>query len=275
MGRYIIKLKDRYFDYSTVVDAPVTEPMTLDAYRAEYCRKFGQGAIRELDQRLERVEVKGTSSHIHSSAWDTIAHNRAGPEESCLSMDEFLEWVEESKQSEAPDKEPWIYTYTGTRYYIMNPTAEQMNIRDIAHALARLCRFGGHTQGFYSVAQHSVLVSRTVPSQYALEGLLHDASEAYLGDMIHPLKQNMPEYRALEDRTQKVVAEAFGLTYPFPPSIGEADRILLGTEARDVLATPKVYTESLQPLPERIKPWDHHLAECAFLDRYTELTEAK
>ena len=77
----------------------------------------------------------------------------------------------------------WMQTYTGERFWPLDPRIEDIHIRDISMALGKLCRYGGHTIFFYSVAEHSVLVSEYVPEEYALWGLLHDASEAYLSDI--------------------------------------------------------------------------------------------
>ena len=73
----------------------------------------------------------------------------------------------------------WLQTYTGKKFYPFDPREEEVDILDIAHALSQLCRFGGHTKEFYSVAEHCVLVSMCCPSEVKLLGLLHDAAEAY------------------------------------------------------------------------------------------------
>lgn len=100
-----------------------------------------------------------------------------------------------------------------------------IEIEDIAHALARICRYGGHVSGFYSVARHSLLVAEHVETEHALYGLLHDASEAYIGDVITELKHadDMSLYRSLETRVMSKIAERFGLNHPFPASVKEAD----------------------------------------------------
>jgi hypothetical protein len=83
----------------------------------------------------------------------------------------------------------WIMTFTGKHFYPYSPIVEDIDIQDIAHALSQICRFGGHCSRFYSVAEHSILVSIRCPQELKLVGLLHDAAEAYLGDVPTPLKQ--------------------------------------------------------------------------------------
>ena len=86
-----------------------------------------------------------------------------------------------------------IITFTGKIIDPINPDPEDIDIRDIAHSLSQQCRFTGHTSEFYSVAEHSVLVSEAVPARDAALGLMHDATEAYLADLAKPIKA---EFRA-------------------------------------------------------------------------------
>jgi 5'-deoxynucleotidase YfbR-like HD superfamily hydrolase len=172
---------------------------------------------------------------------------------------------------------PWMETYLGIRFYPTNPRHEDINIEDIAHALSQQCRYAGHVKSFYSVAEHSVRVSQIVPSEHALWGLMHDAAEAYLQDMIRPLKCVHPlgdEYRKLEDELMLQIALKYGLSWPMPPEIKHADNVLLFTEQRD-LRLKYLYwqdSEKYTPLPETIVPWSPDLAKYRFLKRFEELS---
>jgi len=93
-----------------------------------------------------------------------------------------------------------------------HPAPEQIDIADIAHALSNICRFGGHSCHFYSVSQHSVLVAALAPPHLRREALMHDAAEAYLGDVIKPLKNILgTAYTDIEDRFEMVICDKFGL----------------------------------------------------------------
>ena len=101
----------------------------------------------------------------------------------------------------------WIQTYTGKPFDIFEPDQMSINLWDIAHSLANQARFNGHTMEFYSVAQHSIIVSRLVPNHLDMEaiGLLHDASEAYIGDLVRPIKKSMPSYVEVEEKIQRLI----------------------------------------------------------------------
>lgn len=165
----------------------------------------------------------------------------------------------------------------------LDPDPEQINIFDIAHALSNQCRFSGHTRRFYSVAQHCVLVSRTVPEKDKLWGLLHDASEAYLVDIPSPLKNDLfgEQYREVEGRLMGAICEKFGLDPEMPPSVKVADNSLLGTEVRDLL--DEVKDEEARKtlwdpwlfaptLPNRIVPLFPIDAETQYLTAFNELS---
>jgi hypothetical protein len=116
-----------------------------------------------------------------------------------------------------------ILTSSGRYFDIMRPTVDMVVEIDIARGLANTCRFAGHTREFYSVAQHCVLVSKLVPREFALAGLLHDAAEAYVGDVVSPLKQYLPNFKTIEQRIERVIARKFGLSFPWPKDVKYAD----------------------------------------------------
>jgi 5'-deoxynucleotidase YfbR-like HD superfamily hydrolase len=108
----------------------------------------------------------------------------------------------------------FIQTVTGKRFYPLEPRAEDVDIKDIAHALSNQCRFAGHVRAFYSVAQHSVIVAGYLPPYLALHGLLHDAAEAYTFDCPAPIKPGFPQFVEIEARILSAVYERFGLPSP-------------------------------------------------------------
>lgn len=130
---------------------------------------------------------------------------------------------------------PVIQTFSGIYFNLLNPCPEDVRIDDIAHALANLCRFGGHTRRFYSVAQHSLLVAELVPPGLAFQALLHDAAEAYCGDMVSPLKMCVPGYVTIQKRIEAAIAERFNIPAELPDEIKRADLVALATERRDLM----------------------------------------
>lgn len=136
----------------------------------------------------------------------------------------------------------WIETYSGIKFWPLDPQPREVNLIDIAHALAMLCRANGHCATFYSVAQHSLNVSNELAylgysAQVQLLGLLHDASEAYLSDITRPVKKHLPEYIAMERQLQTTIFQAFSL---FPTEteleiVSQADNTLLAHEVRTLM----------------------------------------
>jgi hypothetical protein len=164
-------------------------------------------------------------------------------------------------------------TYSGLPFWPLDPRTEDVRLEDIAHSLSNQCRFNGHCKQFYSVAQHSVLASFYVPEEYAVEALLHDAAEAYVGDMIRPLKAMVPEFVAIDDRVDAVIRQRFGLPAKMSEPVIKIDMILCATERRDLLVDhPSVDWGSLPlPLDRKIVPYSPQLSKEVFLERAREL----
>ncbi len=170
----------------------------------------------------------------------------------------------------------WIQTWTGKQVDPLAAHATDIDIRDIAHALSMLCRFNGHCRTFYSVAEHAVRVSYAVPEDDALWGLLHDAAEAYVTDLPRPVKQRLPAFSDIEDALLAVIMASYGLPWPMPAAVAEADDRLLATELRDLMGPPpEPWGLNVEPLAEAIEPWPWQEAERRFLARFAELTGAR
>ena len=171
---------------------------------------------------------------------------------------------------------PTILTAEGTYFDFTDPAGSAFGIWSIAHALSNICRYTGHCAVHYSVAQHSVLVSYQVPAEHALAGLLHDAAEAFIGDVAKPLKRLLPDYQALEARVEAAVFARFGLPPELPACVKHADLVLLLTEKRDLMpacANREWNLQGVQPMERRIRPWVPEQARTAFLQRFEELTD--
>lgn len=157
-----------------------------------------------------------------------------------------------------------VRTQSGVYVNVINPTPDMIVIEDIAHSLSNLCRFGGHTKDFYSVAQHSILCADLVEGkEHKLAALLHDASEAYLIDVPSPLKKHLPDYRKIEDNMMKVIANKFKIKFPFDKKIKEADEKMLKTEWSILLEQDK----------EDFFCWSPPIANLKFMKMFRKLTK--
>ena len=172
-----------------------------------------------------------------------------------------------------PPHHDWFQGANGKAVSIWNPDPNDIDIEDIAGPLSKLCRFGGRCKEFYSVAQHCVFVSEIVPEEHALWGLLHDACEAYVGDVVKPLKNQLPHYTQIEELHQRAICERFGLSWPEPPEVNLADKVAVMTEKRDLLHEPPYpWIDLPDPHHREINPWSSYYAEARFLSRFFELT---
>lgn len=178
----------------------------------------------------------------------------------------------------------WILTRSGRKFDLANPTADMVDPADIAHSLSMQCRFNGHTNRYYSVAQHCYLVADMVPPEDRLAGLLHDATEAYVGDMVRPLKEGMRDwanchglacaYEVAEQRVWEAICDRFSLSPVLPPSVKHADLVALATEKRDLMpAHPEPWPclGGIAPHPAYIDPWQPSYAAIHYHQRLLQL----
>lgn len=168
----------------------------------------------------------------------------------------------------------FVQTYTGKPFYPLEPKAEDICLEDIAHALSLLCRFGGHVRRFYSVAEHCVLMSYAVDPENAKWALLHDATEAYVGDVVWPLKEELPEYKLAENEIMSLICDKYGLPREQPQQVKEYDRRIVIDERDALMATtqsPWPALEGYRPLGVEVRgvsPWQ---AEAMYTTRFIQL----
>lgn len=175
--------------------------------------------------------------------------------------------------SDTMRKGDWMQTASGGVFWPMDPRPSEVRIEDIAHSLANMCRYAGHCREFYSVAQHSVIVSMHVPAGDALWGLMHDASEAYLVDVPKPVKRFLAGYQEIEFSVMRAVSRAFGLPEEMPQSVKRADAAILADEAAHLMGpAPRPWGLTVPPLGVHIDPLPPIDARRLFLDRFTALT---
>lgn len=169
----------------------------------------------------------------------------------------------------------WMSTYTGRKFWPMDPDYREIDILDIARALSMQCRYNGHVKKFYSVAEHCWLVSLACP-EYPLWGLLHDASEAYLSDIIRPVKPYLQEYIEAEKNLMVAVCRRFALYPVMPQAVKEADNRILVDEARALLTCEgKDWNLPYEPLGAAIIGLPPEEAEKLFLHRFAQLTAGR
>ncbi|MGC0151016.1 phosphohydrolase [Chromobacterium vaccinii] len=166
-----------------------------------------------------------------------------------------------------------ILVNSGILFDPIRPNPADIHVEDIAHALSNVCRFNGHTREFYSVAQHSVIVSQLVPSKLALAALFHDGSEAYICDVTRPVKPHLEGYACIEQRIQDAIGAAFDIAPALfkHPEIARADLIALATERRDLMPNhpaPWPCLAGLSPLPHAIHAVGPETARAMFIGAY-------
>lgn len=185
----------------------------------------------------------------------------------------------------------YINTWSGRKYYPLEPEKLDVSIDDIAHGLSHINRYGGHLDvDFYSVAQHSYLVEELVldkiegsttkfSNKYIrLQALLHDATEAYLGDIPSPIKKVLPDYKALEKRLQEHIFNFFGLPPVMYPIIKQEENKLLvpeivnlsyGWDLNEFFGENSYSTEYIDM---GITYWPPRKAKARFLGKFNEIS---
>lgn len=170
---------------------------------------------------------------------------------------------------------PYIGTYLRGRFYPLDPRPEEMFIEDIARSLSMQCRYNGHIDRFYSVAEHSVIMSYMASTDDVAKWcLMHDATEAYIGDMVRPLKFLFPEFSEMEDKVHLVLAERFDLPYTMPDEVKKWDDVICSNEKEALISGGEHWTNMPPPHPTIKVPkteFGPAAAEALFLMRYKEL----
>lgn len=172
----------------------------------------------------------------------------------------------------------WMQTFTGKQFWPLDPRADEICIEDIAHSLSMQCRYAGHCQRFYSVAEHSIHVSYVIEPEFAIYGLLHDAAEAYLVDVPRPVKPFLDGYRAMEDRLWEEICYRFNLWTDRvkEAAIKRADNAVLLAEKPVLMPhTPAPWNVPGEPADVRIVGYTPEQASRMFRERFHELTTGK
>lgn len=185
-------------------------------------------------------------------------------------------------------EDEWIETYSHRQFFFSRPWESEVRLEDIARALSMQCRYNGHVDRFYSVAEHSVLlcdyVHKTVNArdggamrkQMALHALLHDAAEAYTSDIPRPFKNRLPIIRELEHEIDAAVLGHFGLPAEKPAWLKELDTRIVRDEKTQAKCSSdrRWWHDGLEPLGVQLHFWTPAMAEVQFLGRYYRLTDA-
>lgn len=167
----------------------------------------------------------------------------------------------------------WMQTYTGIHFDLDSPSIENLDIKDIAHHLSMLCRFNGACAFHYSVAEHSVRVCDSLPDNLKFAGLMHDAAEAYIGDIIRPVKT--PKIKHLEARLNYLIAKKWDIANWNNSQIKFADDVLLATEHRDLMKDEPGWVKLPPPLYSTIVPISQPAAKILFMDRFKQYSGVK
>lgn len=163
---------------------------------------------------------------------------------------------------------------SGKWFDLLDPWNSDFSINDIAQGLANICRYSGQCSGFYSVAEHSIHVSDTV-EEFKLEALLHDATEAFLGDITRPLKLLLPRYKEIEATVEDAIFSRFGLNPASKSVVKLADLLVLAAEQNQVMPAGTDYWAAgsgIQKANIRVEFLSPEEALKRFMAKFTNLT---
>lgn len=182
----------------------------------------------------------------------------------------------------------FLQTKTGQQFFPKEGVISAIELEDIAHALSHICRYNGHCRKFYSVAEHSVLVSRIIRQMWPDDveaiwaGLLHDATEAYVGDVTTPLKVTMPKFIELEHKIESEIAKEFGIKWDkrTVERVKIADMRALSTEARKLFPDVSKWNaiHDFEPAPELLDsrfPVPPATAKLAFIREFRRISKER
>lgn len=173
----------------------------------------------------------------------------------------------------AQDRGNWLQTLTGVEFYPLDPRPEDIRLDDIAGALSKMCRFGGHCKRFYSVAEHSILMAVAAPLYLKRAALFHDASEAYLVDIPRPIKAYLTNYADIESGIMDAIAKKYKFAWPLHADVKKLDNAILNDERAQAMTPTTGYwdCEVVPPLGVTLQFWSPQEAERHFLDFYNHL----
>lgn len=172
------------------------------------------------------------------------------------------------------ERGPGTQLVSGELFYPLDPRSSEIEIEDIAHSLAHQCRFNGHCKFFYSIAQHSLLVERFVRQpEHKLCALLHDATETYVGDLIKPIKIELPDFTKIEQQIWVAIATRYGLPAELPQCVKDADFLAFAHEMERVMSEPRGLKSDDLPNVDavQIEYMSPFTAMTLFLERFYEL----
>jgi hypothetical protein len=165
-----------------------------------------------------------------------------------------------------PQYDGYMQTFSGRRAYPLLPDLNPfgINFNDIAHALSNVCRYAGHTKNFYSVAEHSLIMAKLFPN-YKTIALLHDAAEAFLGDLPRPIKQAIPEFKKIENNLLNFIFKKAGI-----PVLNEESKEIIKFMDNVMLAFER--KSPLIMYQENMITWGNDIDNINILD-YTDTKE--